>query len=194
MRRREFILFIDKSGLKTEQTITTTPTNLQTSYQHWPVGLDHQLAPHHTNSTQTHNTNRMDWDINQDSLNFGRSDWVIDTSRNKKTPPGRIGTSARASANSARQIETSTRATTTHTTDWNFFFIFEKKKRREKCPLDKQPTLKGASLPEMSSTAFKKAKTLQTSSILAQKKVGFTRHIQQGRLMPKSIALGKSQG
>jgi len=91
MRRREFILFIDKSGLKTEQTITTTPTNLQTSYQHWPVGLDHQLAPHHTNSTQTHNTNRMDWDINQDSLNFGRSDWVIDTSRNKKLHPVVLG-------------------------------------------------------------------------------------------------------
>ena len=71
MRRREFILFIDKSGLKTEQTITTTPTNLQTSYQHWPVGLDHQLAPHHTNSTQTHNNNRLDWDINRNALNFG---------------------------------------------------------------------------------------------------------------------------
>jgi len=66
----------------------------------------------------------------------------------QKTPPGRIGTSTRASANSARQIGTSTRATTTHTTDWNFSFLFyflEKEKER-KVPSQQAANTKGSLL------------------------------------------------
>jgi len=94
-------------------------------------------SPHHTNSTQAHNTNRMDWDINRDSLNFGRSDWVIDTSRNKKNSTRSywdIDSSLRELCSADWDIDTS-HHNPHHGLELFFSFLFFRKRKGEKSAL-----------------------------------------------------------
>jgi len=71
----------------------------------------------------------LDWDINRDSHNTGRSDWDIDISLSKKTLPDRIGTSTHALANFARSdwdVNTSH-----HSPQHGLYFFFKKRKERK---------------------------------------------------------------
>jgi hypothetical protein len=123
----------------------------------WDINT-HRITENSNSNTQQqpqiHNNSRLDWDINRNSLNFGRSDWEINTSLNE-APPGQIGTSIQASANSAQSdwdVDMS-HHNQRHRLQSLFFFFWKKEKRKEekerKAPFRKQPSLEEASLPEL---------------------------------------------
>ena len=124
IRRKELTLFIGKLDPKIEQTKTTTPTTtnlhlatpagwigtstrttpqqLNSSTQHQPVGLGHQ--PKHTQLWPVGLGHQREPQLNLHPVGLRHRSGL------PRTPSGRIGTS--------------TRATTTYNTVWNFFFVF----------------------------------------------------------------------